>query len=183
MISASDGQALLALARDSIRALFRAREPDTAGAGHLTQKLGVFVTLRKKGQLRGCMGIVEPNTGLWRATVQAAQSAARDPRFFPLEKHELPEVEIEVSVLSEPVPLTAENPDEYPGQVVIGRHGLILQSSRDSGLLLPQVAVEQGWDAKGFLENIGVKAGLSKEAYRDRKNRLCVFEAQIFTEG
>ena len=149
----------------------------------LLEKQGVFVTLIKKGELRGCIGQPLPRMSLIGALIDSAISAAtRDPRFQPLTHDELPQVEIEVSVMTKPEVLKVEHPKEYPRLIVVGRDGLIVECGVDVGLLLPQVPVEWKWDSEDFLSHTCTKAGLSPNSWFDRKVRVSKFSAQIFGE-
>ena len=141
----------------------------------LNAELGAFVTLKKEGRLRGCIGNVVGNAPLIATIERMAGAAAfEDPRFPPLTVDELDNLEIEVSVLG---PLTL-CPD--PNLIEVGRHGLYIRKSMHSGLLLPQVATEQGWDRETFLDQTCVKAGLPKGAWRKAKTEIWWFEAEIF---
>ncbi len=134
---------------------------------------GVFVTLTRAGRLAGCIGYVEAPWPLWHATAQAARGAAlEDPRFERLPVEALPEVEIEISVLTPPEPIS-------PDEVEVGRHGLILDARGRRGLLLPQVAVEHHLDREAFLDAVARKAGLSPRAWEWPECRLEAFEAQL----
>jgi len=146
------------------------------------EKRGVFVTLTKKGTLRGCIGFPYPVMPLGEAIVHAAKAAAlEDPRFPPVAKDELPAVSLEVTILTAPEPLTGD-PAKRPEQVVVGKHGLIVRGMGTSGLLLPQVATEYGWDAKTFLDHTCMKAGLSGRCWTSRNVEVLTFEGQIFSE-
>ncbi|MCG7854414.1 MAG: TIGR00296 family protein, partial [Methanoregulaceae archaeon] len=124
------------------------------------KKRGVFVTLTRDGELRGCIGFPYPILPLTEALSDAAISAAtRDPRFPPVRAPELPLLRIEVTILTVPEPLTAA-PEARPAAVEVGKHGLIVQGYGRSGLLLPQVPVEWGWDSTEFLDHTCMKAGL-----------------------
>src|SRR5262245_21436372 len=128
----------------------------------LLERRGVFVTLNRLGALRGCIGVPEPVSPLFQAAQECAVSAARaDPRFFPITSVELPDLEIEISVLS---PL---EPVEDIESIVIGLHGLLLHHQGRRGLLLPQVAVEHGWDREEFLEQLCRKARLPATAWKE----------------
>jgi uncharacterized protein len=137
---------------------------------------GAFVTLRIHGHLRGCIGYPEPDLPLLAVVERCAVSAAlSDPRFPPLNAAEWDQVELELSVLGpiEPVVDIAE--------VVVGRHGLIVESGRRRGLLLPQVAVEWKWDAAEFSAQTCIKAGLPRDACQNGAT-LFKFEAEVFGE-
>lgn len=173
---ATDRRRLLDLARQSVLDAARGRGPaDTETSpwpGHLLHPAGVFVTLKAGGQLRGCIGFVHPTLPLPEAVSQAAWSAARqDPRFSPVEEDEVEDLSVEISVLTPAVP-------GKPEDVVVGRHGLIIGDQGRRGLLLPQVATEQGWDRERFLIEVCRKAGLPRDAWR-RGARLELFEAVV----
>ena len=139
-------------------------------------KAGAFVTLRIKGELRGCIGYPEPELLLIDVIERCAVSAAMaDPRFPPLGAEEWADVHLELSVLGPIEPVAEIN------EVEIGRHGLVVEFGRRRGLLLPQVAVEWGWNAEQFAAQTCVKAGLPKDAWQ-KGARLFKFEAQVFGE-
>lgn len=146
------------------------------------QKRGVFVTLTKKGDLRGCIGFPHAVLSLKEAIREAACSAATgDPRFPPVSRQELPDISVEVTVLTEPEILEAA-PSDRPDLIEIGRHGLIVQGFGRSGLLLPQVPVEWGWNVTEYLDHTCMKAGLPKGCWRDSLVQLFTFEGQVFSE-
>jgi AmmeMemoRadiSam system protein A len=137
----------------------------------------VFVTLHRDDDLRGCIGLVEARTPLYRAVQEMAVSAAtRDPRFPPVTEDELEHLEVEISVLSHS--RTVRGPDD----LVIGRDGLVVEAHGRRGLLLPQVAVEAGWDAATLLARTCVKAGLPSDTWKRPETRLTAFEAQVFSD-
>jgi AmmeMemoRadiSam system protein A len=144
----------------------------------LSQKRGVFVTIHKNGQLRGCIGFPYPDKSLLEAIIQASISVCRDPRFPPLESEELNDISIEISILTEPELIEINDSKEYLEKIQIGKHGLIIKNDFYSALLLPQVPVEKKWDVKSFLENLSLKAGLPKDAWKTSK--IYFFEAEIF---
>ncbi|MBN1442097.1 MAG: AmmeMemoRadiSam system protein B [Planctomycetes bacterium] len=138
---------------------------------------GVFVTLKKRGRLRGCIGSTYPVQPLHEGVVSSALSAAlRDRRFPPVGAGELAEIELEISVLTTPRPV------ESRAAIEIGRHGIILSKDGHSALFLPQVATEQGWSLEETLSQLALKAGLAPDAWREGA-RLQVFEAIVFGEG
>ena len=138
------------------------------------EKKGAFVTLKKQGQLRGCIGFIEPLLPLYQCIMQTAVYAAcRDTRFIPVSQDELGELEVEISVLS---PLRKIS---NPKLVTIGKHGLVIAKDGKKGLLLPQVPVENHWDQQTFLERTCIKAGLPKDAWKTGAD-IFVFEAIIF---
>lgn len=166
---------LVAIARAAIDAAVRGVDaPPPADAWILGEHRGVFVTLRHGGRLRGCIGRVEPDAPLGALLPEIAVLSARaDPRFEPVSAHELPGLEIEVSLLTEPVLITG------PAQVEIGRHGLIVSARGRRGLLLPQVATEYGWSVTEFLAQTCLKARLPADAWQRGGTRLQVFETEI----
>lgn len=146
------------------------------------EKRGVFVTLTKSGTLRGCIGFPYPVMPLGEAIIHAAGAAAlEDPRFPPVTKDELGAISLEVTILTVPEPLEGE-PAKRLQQVVVGKHGLIVRGMGTSGLLLPQVATEYGWDAKTFLDHTCMKAGLSERCWTSKNVEILTFEGQIFSE-
>jgi AmmeMemoRadiSam system protein B/AmmeMemoRadiSam system protein A len=178
-LTRSERKSLLDIARGTIEQYVRTgRAPDfSASTEHLKEKRGVFVTLHKRGELRGCIGYVEPVKPLYLAVRDMAISAAtEDPRFPPVTVDELSEIDIEITVLS---PLRRVSD---PESVIVGRHGLLIRKGFHSGLLLPQVPVEQGWTKKEFLEFTCRKAGLMPDAYKDSDAELYVFEGEVFGE-
>ena len=169
---------LLRLVHQTIDAALRGERAPAGPAPlpHLDQPRGAFVTLHLEGELRGCVGYIQPTRGLYQTIVEAAQNAAfHDPRFLAVSEEEAPGLEVEISVLSLPQPI-------LPEQVVVGRHGLVVARGLYRGLLLPQVAVEQEWDAPTFLEQTCLKAGLPTDAWR-RGATLQGFTAEVFGEG
>jgi AmmeMemoRadiSam system protein A len=140
-------------------------------------RAGAFVTIRIKGRLRGCIGYPEPELPLVEVVERCAVSAAiSDPRFPPLSAAEWSEVDLELSVLG-PI-----EPVEDIREVIVGRHGLIVEFGRRRGLLLPQVAVEWKWDAVEFAAQTCLKAGLPRDAPQNGAE-LFRFEAEVFGES
>lgn len=149
------------------------------------QPRGVFVTLSRSpsGRLRGCIGYALPIYPLRVAIPRVAAAAAlEDPRFPPVRLPELPQLTVEVSLLTVPEPLTGGAPNDRLAEVRVGRDGLIIERGGASGLLLPQVAPEQGWDARELLEGTCEKAGLPKDAWRSPATSVRRFEAEVFHE-
>jgi AmmeMemoRadiSam system protein A len=137
---------------------------------------GAFVTLKRGGRLRGCIGTLECRRPLAEEVARVAVSAAReDPRFEPLRASELEDLDVEVSVLG---PLEAIDPHD-PAAIEIGRHGLVVEQGRRRGLLLPQVATEWGWHREEFLSQTCVKAGLPRDAWRQGAT-VYRFDAVVF---
>jgi len=185
MLSLEQGKKLVKLAKNTISNHLN-REKQIVNESikkEFSEKQGVFVTLTKKGELRGCIGFPEPILPLWEGVVQAALAASfEDSRFNTVQEEELKEIEIEVSVLTKPELIEVKDSKEYLKKIKIGRDGLVIRGSYSSGLLLPQVAPELGWNVKEFLENTCNKAGLNKECWKDLNNKIYSFQAQIFSE-
>ena len=177
-LSGDEKKELLALARSSVEAYVkdgRVIEYASTNSRFLAHR-GVFVTLKKRDALRGCIGFIEPVMPLARGVVEAAiYAAARDTRFEPVLKAELKSLEYEISVLT---PLE-DMPD--PSLVKVGKHGLVVEMNGRKGLLLPQVPVENRWDRETFLEQTCLKAGLPPDAWK-KGARLQSFEAIVFHE-
>jgi AmmeMemoRadiSam system protein A len=144
----------------------------------LKEKSGVFVTLKKKGQLRGCIGYIQAFMPLEQAVAKMALAAAfDDPRFPPLKRNELKEISVEISILS---PLKRISKLD---EIEVGKHGLYIMRGYSSGLLLPQVATEYDWDRLTFLEQTCCKAGLPCDAWKDEDSAVFVFSADIIEES
>lgn len=144
----------------------------------LLEPVGAFVTLKNSGVLRGCIGRMESERPLWETVAMMARAAAfEDPRFQPVTSEELGALSVEISILT---PFTRlENPDA----LVVGKHGLLIEKGFNRGVLLPQVAVDHGWSAKEFLENVCYKASLPPDAWRDPEAKLFVFSALIIDDA
>ena len=185
MISSEDRKKLLALARDAIeKSLVR---QDFKADPYLIKKFsnaqGAFVTLKEMGELRGCIGYPEPVLPLWQAIFKAAVAAAfDDPRFPQVIGEEMKDIKIEISVLTVPKLIEASSPDDYLREIKIGRDGLIIRYRGFSGLLLPQVAPEQGWNAEQFLNGLCEKAGLPPGTWRNPRCEIYAFQAEVFGE-
>jgi len=165
------------LARRSVEARVRGEKPDIPQppSRHLKEKRGVFVTIDKRGTLRGCIGLIQARLPLIEAVAEMALSAAfEDPRFPPVTEDELPELEYEISVLS---PLSVI---EDINDIVVGRDGLMIRLELHSGLLLPQVATEYGWNRTTLLEQTCLKAGLPKNSYKDPQAQIYKFMVEKF---
>jgi hypothetical protein len=141
----------------------------------LKENRGAFVTIHKKGQLRGCIGYIEGHGPLHKTIEDMAEAAAfRDPRFSPVRESELPELEFEISVLTPLRKIKDVN------EIQVGKHGIYLKKGWYSGLLLPQVATEYGWDRQTFLEHTCQKAGLPSTAWKEKESEIYIFSADIF---
>jgi uncharacterized protein (TIGR00296 family) len=185
MLNIDEGKFLVKLARRAIENYLSTGKklPPPKVVEKLRERRGVFVTLKKRGELRGCIGYPLPVLPLVGAVIDAAiSSAVKDPRFSPLEFEELPAVQIEVSVLTPPEEIKVSDPRDYPKNVQIGKHGLIVEWRGYAGLLLPQVPVEWGWDPEEFLSQTCMKAGLMPDCWLNRDVKISRFSAQIFAE-
>jgi len=171
---------LLSVARASIAEHAGASVPSLAkkpDSETLDSRCGAFVTLWKQGELRGCIGYIIGFDPLTDTIHEAARAAAfEDPRFPPVQADELSSVRIEISVLSEPAPMTSY--DEYQ----LGVHGLIVRDGRHAGLLLPQVATEHGMTREEFFTALCRKAGLPGNEWQKRQLTLSAFTAFVFGE-
>ncbi len=178
-LSQAEKDTLLKIAREALKravALGEIYEPPPPESENLLEPRGCFVTLKKHDMLRGCIGYIEPIKPLYQAVAEMAYSAAmRDPRFPPVSMNELGDITIEISVLS---PLRKIDNIE---EIEVGRHGLFIKKGFYSGLLLPQVATEYGWDKYEFLRQTCYKAGLSPDDYKKGAD-IYIFEAEVFSE-
>ncbi len=146
-------------------------------------KSGVFVTLNKKGNLRGCIGFPMPDRILHQSLLDAAiASSTEDPRFPPVRFEELNEITFEVTILTPPVEIKVKDTSEYPKMVKVGRDGLIMRWEFGSGLLLPQVSVEYGWNAEEFLNHTCEKAGAPFDYWKQKSAKILKFEGIVFKE-
>jgi AmmeMemoRadiSam system protein A len=181
MLTAEEQQDFLRQARAAIAAAIKGelRVSGQTGDGLKTvpYNAGAFVTIKVHGQLRGCIGYPEADLPLVEVVERCAVSAARsDPRFPAVRPDEYDTLEIEISVLG-PIEAVAEI-----SEIEIGRHGLIAQLGQRRGLLLPQVAVEWGWNLEEFVSRTCLKAGLARDAWRQGA-RLFRFEAEVFADS
>lgn len=171
---------LLKMVRSTLESYLKTGKiPDTSvDSETLKANRGAFVTLKKKGDLRGCIGHIEADIPLCEIISEmAVSSATRDPRFPPVSYGELEDIEIEISVLT---PFTkVENLEE----IEVGKHGLMIQKGFYAGLLLPQVPIEWGWNREEFLAHTCRKAGLPENAYKDKDALLYKFSAIVFSES
>lgn len=181
-LTADDQQALLKLARGTIQHyLERGRPPKPEELGlvvssNMQQVAGAFVTLHKRGDLRGCIGEIVPRRPVYQAIIeQAVNAAVNDYRFNPVTADELPGLHVEISVLTPPADVKSWR------DIVIGRHGMILSKGGRSAVFLPQVAPEQGWGIEETLTHLSMKAGLPPDAWREGASYK-VFEAVVFGE-
>ena len=177
-LSDADKKLLLQMARDSIEAhLLDKPAPALDVPSSLSQLRGAFVSLHRRGQLRGCIGYLEAVKPLGQTVREMAVAAAfDDPRFRPLGREELAELEVEISVLS---PMQLINNID---QIQVGTHGLYIIQGRYRGLLLPQVATEYHWDRLTFLGQTCCKAGLPADAWKDPATKIYLFTAEIIAD-
>lgn len=175
-LSGQEKKELLDLAYATVNMYVREKKlPEfTPRTDNLRRKCGAFVTLKKHGELRGCIGFIEPVLPLHQAVMQASVYAAcKDSRFLPVTRDELEDIDVEISVL------TPLKKIRQPNRIMVGKHGLVIAMDGKRGLLLPQVAVEHNWTRETFLEQACLKAGLPKNAWRSGAD-IFVFEAIVF---
>jgi hypothetical protein len=178
-IPAADKKTLLKIARESLR---RFMATDTLPlirnvSPRLQSPQGAFVTLKKRGELRGCIGHIPPDYPLARAVgTMALHAAFSDTRFPQLAQGELEAVEIEISVL------TPAKPISRPQDIVVGRDGVVISKNGKSAVFLPQVAIEQKWGRTELLDNLCIKAGLPRDAWKEAA-QFSVFQAIVFAES
>lgn len=176
-LTAEEKKDLHRIARTTIEKLLQGESPSsfTPLTPKLNEKRGAFVTLKKGGQLRGCIGYIQAIKPLYLSIEEMAQAAAfKDPRFSPVTADEFAEIDIEISVLT---PLHKIGKVE---NIEVGRHGIYLKQGLRSGLLLPQVATENNWDRLTFLQYTCRKAGLPSNAWQDKGTEIYTFSADIF---
>jgi AmmeMemoRadiSam system protein B/AmmeMemoRadiSam system protein A len=176
-LSNNEKETLHKIARSAIEAKWikNKHTPIEITSETLKEHRGAFVTLHKKGKLRGCIGYIRAQKSLHETIREMALAAAfQDTRFNPLTRDELKDVDIEISVLT---PLEKIDSIE---EIEVGKHGIYITKGVYSGLLLPQVATEYGWDRKSFLEHTCTKAGLDKEAWNEEDTEIYIFSADIF---
>jgi len=176
MLNHAQRAVVLQLARESIRNfLDTGKQLVYPTEDFFGQPAAVFVTLKKQDELRGCIGIIEDIYSLGEAVARCAISSAfEDPRFPALNAEEFPDLEFEVSILSEFREIS--NPEE----VIAGTHGLHIARGLHRGLLLPQVATEHHWDRETFLRHACMKAGLPPDAWKFPDTKIRVFTAEVF---
>lgn len=179
-ISSEEKKVILKIARNAIISIFdKSSKSNVEFSQHsilLSQK-GAFVTLSKNNRLRGCIGYIISNMPLYETIQDAAKQAAiGDPRFEKLSKEELLQIEIEVSILSEPFKMNSYD------DIVVGTHGLILSENGRRGLLLPQVPIEHNMNKEEYLSALCEKAGLYSELWKEKVLSIEMFTADVFSE-
>lgn len=178
MLNSEEKNLLLQLAREAITTVVQTGKPrlQQAAAERLNAQQGCFVTIKRQGALRGCIGNFSSDKPLFQLVQEMAVSAAtKDPRFYPMKNEDLADFDLEISVLS---PLQKISSLE---EIEVGRHGLYLEKNFSRGVLLPQVAVEHNWDRDTFLNQTALKAGLKKDDWKEGAD-IYVFSAEVFAE-
>lgn len=178
-LSAVEKEKLLAIARESIIGFVNNGQAPNFQVTEesLLAKQGCFVTIKKDGSLRGCLGQFTSDSPLHLLVKEMAIAAAtRDPRFYPMRSEDLENFELEISVLS------SLSKIESIDEIEIGKHGLYIEKNFYRGVLLPQVAVEYGWDRNTFLGQTCLKAGLSKDDWKDEAD-IYIFSAEIYGDS
>ena len=182
----SDGERLVKMARAVVTEYLKNKNKmklDSEFEKSFSANAGVFVTLSHQSNLRGCIGYALPDKKLYNALEDAAISAAtQDPRFPPVTYQELDQITFEVTVLTPPQEIEVTEPAEYPSKIKVGRDGLIVKSGFNSGLLLPQVPKEYGWNEEEFLGHTCEKAGLAKDFWKKKETKILKFEGIVFKE-
>lgn len=185
-ISEKDGGILVRTARKIVTEFLKNRIRIKLEKGfqeNFSFKAGVFVTLNTSIGLRGCIGYPLPDKKLFNALEDAAISAAiEDPRFPPVRLEELDSITFEVTVLTPPIKIEVSDPKEYLSKIQVGRDGLIVKYDYSSGLLLPQVPIEYGWNEQEFIEHTCEKAGLPKDYWKNLETEIKKFEGIVFKE-
>ena len=185
-LSESEGEALVKTARAVVTEFLKNNKKMKLSKefeNNFSFNSGVFVTLNSHVGLRGCIGYPLPNEKLFNALADAAIAAAtQDPRFPSVTATELDKITFEVTVLTPPIDIEVENPLDYPSKIKVGRDGLIVKAGFNSGLLLPQVPQEYGWNEEEFLNHTCEKAGLPKDYWKNKETKIQKFEGVVFKE-
>ncbi len=180
-----EGEIAVRIAREALEAHVtgRGKRPFEVPS-RFEEKSGAFVTinLHPSGELRGCIGYPQPFFPLVKSIEKGAEGVAEDPRFPPLRAEELDVITVEVSMLTPPQLIEVKKPKELPKHVAVGVDGLSVAQGPYRGLLLPQVAVDWGWDASEFLSEACMKAGLLADAWLEPSTRVYKFQAEVFAE-
>jgi AmmeMemoRadiSam system protein A len=179
LLTKKEQKELLKIARDTIVGFITSGKVPvvvTALPG-LNLLSGCFVTIKQKGELRGCIGNFVSDQPLYQLVQEMAVSAAtRDPRFYPMKANDLADFSLDISVLS-PLVQTAS-----VEEIQVGVHGIYIVKGSYRGVLLPQVATEYGWNRDQFLQHTCIKAGLSEDAWQEAGCEIYIFSAQVFRE-
>lgn len=186
ILSELDGENIVKTARATVTEYLKTGKKinlDEDFKSKFSYNSGVFVTLNKKENLRGCIGFPTPVKKLYQSLVDASiASATEDPRFPPVRYDELNEISFEVTILTSPKEVKVTNPLEYPNKIKVGRDGLIVKWEFGSGLLLPQVPVEYGWNEEEFLNHTCEKAGAPLDCWKNKSTIILQFEGIVFKE-
>jgi hypothetical protein len=184
-LSDNDGTILVQTARKLVTEYVkngRRLEMDEGMKSKFSFESGVFVTLNSEDDLRGCIGFPMPRR-LDKALPEAAIAAAsQDPRFSPVKPDELDKITFEVTILTPPAEIKVDDPQLLPTKLKVGRDGLLIKQGYHSGLLLPQVPVEYGWNEEEFLDFTCQKAGLPSDCWKDKQTKVFSFEGIVFKE-
>lgn len=185
-LSDEDGQTLVKTTRLIVTKYLKENkkmDPSREIKEKFSYNSGVFVTLTKEENLRGCIGFPTPERKLYQSLVDAAiASATEDPRFLPVRYDELNDIVFEVTVLTPPIAIKVKDTSEYPKMIRVGRDGLIVKWEFGAGLLLPQVPVEYGWDEEEFLNHTCEKAGAPQNYWKQKSTMVLKFEGIVFKE-
>ncbi len=185
-ISDHDGELLVRTARSVVMEYLKTGKRTTFSdeiKSRFSFNSGVFVTLNKEENLRGCIGFPTPDRKLYQSLLDASiASATEDPRFLPVKYDELDKITFEVTVLTPPEVIKVQNPSEYTSKIMVGRDGLIVKCEFGSGLLLPQVPVEYGWNEEEFLDHACEKAGAPPDCWRQKDTMVLRLEGVVFKE-
>ncbi|HBU06638.1 MAG TPA: AmmeMemoRadiSam system protein A [Candidatus Magasanikbacteria bacterium] len=187
MFTSKQQNHLLALARKSLNHYFTTGDvlfiDESLVDADLTQKRGTFVTLTKNGELRGCIGHIEPAQEIYKDIIENALSAGlEDNRFVPVRQEELSELKIEISILTEPEKLIYNSPEDLLNKLRPLVDGVIIEKGRQGATYLPQVW--EGWEGKNvkaeFLSSLCQKAGLPEDEWRTGSLKVCIYQAEVF---
>lgn len=178
-ISQENKKLLLNIARRTIESHVKEKKVPAFSTSNpeLLEKRGAFVSLHKEHDLRGCIGVFTSDKPLYQTIVDMAVSASScDPRFYTVTEDELPDISIEISVLT-PLKRISDI-----SEIEVGRHGIYIIKGRNRGVLLPQVATEYNWDRETFLSHTCMKAGLAPDSWKEKDIEIYTFEAEVFGE-
>lgn len=185
-ISDSDGETLVRTSRTVLTEYLRTGKkmaPSDEIKSRFSFNSGVFVTLSEGENLRGCIGFPTPDRKLYQSLVEASiASATEDPRFLPIRYEELGRITFEITVLTPPSLIKVNDPSQYPAMIKVGRDGLVVRWEFGSGLLLPQVPIEYGWNVEEFLSHTCEKAGAPRDCWKQKSTMILRFEGVVFKE-
>lgn len=185
-LSDNDGEILVKTARSAVTEYLMTRKKILLQEdlkSRFSYNSGVFVTLNKTNELRGCIGFPTPEKKLYQSLVDASiASATEDPRFPHVKYEELNDISFEVTILTPPIEVKVENTVDYPSKIKVGRDGLIVKWEFGSGLLLPQVPLEWGWNEEEFLNHTCEKAGAPHDCWKRKETKILRFEGIVFKE-